>query len=419
MHGVRTTLAEEAMYKVVSKDDQGVLLRYTDPGGRFLLDKRFSHDSDAPNSFKVELTITNTQDRANLTDTLNLVMYGKQAAGSGEWSLFNPIPDITESICFVNEDGIERAGAEDASEKPRFAGPIAWGGVDSRYFITSVISKDEPFASCAFDLVDKDYLRTQLNLGDFNIAPGEKKSWALTSYMGPKSTEQMATFGVELERSIDYGLFEFLCRPIRWVLVLFHGWTGNWGIAIILLTVFLRTLLFPINHKSFKSMEGLRRIQEPMQEIREKYANDQMKMQEEMMKLYKQENVSPFGCLPQMLQIPIFFALYRTIYSSVELYHANFFGWYTDLSAPDPYFVLPILVGFAMVGQQLLMPQTAQNEQMKYVMYAMPVMFSVFTFVLPSGLALYIFVSVLLGITQQYYIRKTSSSDDTPKAAKA
>ncbi|MEO1271716.1 MAG: membrane protein insertase YidC, partial [Myxococcota bacterium] len=411
------TLAEQAMYKVTSKDGPSIVMRYTDPARRFTLEKRYTHDPELRGSFKVDITLTNTQKEAPLTDSLSVVMYGKMPASSGEWSLFNPIPDITEAVCFV-DGGVERAGSDDAKENPKHTGAVVWGGVDSRYFTTTILSnKDTPFASCSFSLVDSEYLRTELGLGSFNLAPGQQQTWNLRSYVGPKSTEQMAAFGVDLERSIDYGIFEFLCRPIRWTLVLFYGWTGNWGIAIILLTIFLRTLLFPINHKSFKSMEGLRRIQEPMQEIREKYEHDQMKMQEEMMKLYKKENVSPFGCLPQLLQIPIFFAFYRTIYSSVELYHANFFGWYTDLSAPDPYFILPVLVGLAMVGQQFLMPQTAQNEQMKYMMYAMPVMFSVFTFVLPSGLALYIFVSVLLGILQQYYIRRTSDSQAEAKKA--
>jgi len=142
-----------------------------------------------------------------------------------------------------------------------------------------------------------------------------------------------------------------------------------------------------------------------------------------MMKLYQKENVSMFGCLPMFLQIPIFFAFYRTIYNSVELYHADFIGWYTDLSAPDPYYVLPVVVTGLMVSQQFFMPATAQNAQMKVMMWMMPIMFGVFTFVLPSGLGLYLTVSVGLGIGQQYFIRRSSSkkSDDAApvKAKKA
>ena len=415
--GQPATLLENAVYKVASKSDDKIVLVYDDPAGRFSLERSYLTNPDLPNSFLIDLKITNKHPSIALSDALSFVIYGQQPEGSGEWSLLNPIPDVTESVCSTS-DGIERAAGDDAAEKPTFKGPIRWGSVDSRYFTAAIIAPEKAqFASCAFDLVnDKRYFRTELTTTPFNLAPGATQSWTFTSFVGPKSVDLMERFDAGLERTIDYGIFEPLCRPIRWLLVKFHGMSGNWGIAIILLTVLLRMILLPVNHKSYKSMEGMRRIQEPMQEIKKKYDNDPMKMQEEMMKLYKTEGVSPFGCLPQLLQIPIFFALYRTIYSSVELYHASFFAWYTDLSAPDPYYVLPVLVGVAMFGQQFLMPNTAPNPQMKYVMYAMPVMFSLFTFVLPAGLALYICVSVGLGIAQQFYIRRSQETEKTATA---
>ncbi len=409
-------LGEETMYEVVEATEETVLLRHEVPGV-YKLDKRFSLDKDRK-SLALDITLTNSGS-LQIKDQLQLIVYGHQPSGSGEWSFFNPLPDITEGLCYVKEDEEAiRAPKDDAEEGVKVEDASIWGGVDSRYFITAVISKEKPFAGCDLTLQEQEFFRSSLQMSKISLEPGQSQSWSMQTYIGPKLVETMALYDASLEESIDYGFFAVLSKPIRWLLVLFHGWVGNWGFAIILMTMMLRLMLFPINHKAYKNMEGMRKIQEPMTKLREQYKDDPMKMQEEMMKLYRDHNVSPFGCLPQFLQIPIFFALYRTIYSSVELYNAEFFGWYTDLSAPDPFFVLPVLVGLMMVGQQLLMPQTATNPQMKYIMWAMPVMFAAFTFLLPSGLALYMLVSIGLGIAQQFYIRKTLAKDDETKGAK-
>lgn len=401
-------LAEDTMYEVVEATATGVVFRHEVPGV-YTLEKRFTIDPKMGN-FDLEVVVTNTS-QLQLNDQLSLVLYGHQPTGSGEFSLFDPLPDVTEALCFA-DGSVERAPRDDAEEGMSVKDPSIWGGISSRYFLLTAINKDQPFVQCNFSLHQEEYFRSELMMEKLSLAPGQSSTWSMMTYIGPKLTETMAAYEVSLEQSIDYGFFAVLCRPIRWLLVRFYGFLGNWGLAIVLLTVLLRMLLWPINHRAYKSMEGMRKIQEPMNELREKYKNDPQKMQEEMMKLYKVHGVSPFGCLPQFLQIPIFFALYRTIYSSVELYHANFYGWYDDLSAPDPYFVLPILVGVAMVGQQFLMPtNTSGNPQMKYVMWAMPVMFSAFTFVLPSGLALYMLVSIGLGIGQQYLIRRSSNTE--------
>jgi YidC/Oxa1 family membrane protein insertase len=324
-----------------------------------------------------------------------------------------------EAVCFA-QGSTERMPRDDAAEKPVIPGPIAWGGVDTRYFTNVVIPK-EPFEKCRIGLEDREFFRNALVSPAFSIDPGQSQTWTFHSYVGPKEIGAMTSFGVDLQESVDYGVFAFLCRPFRWVLVNFYEYVGNWGLAIILLTMALRILLFPINQKAYKSMEGMRRLQPQLEVLRAKHKNDPQRLNTDMMKLYQKENVSMFGCLPMFLQIPIFFAFYRTIYNSVELYHADFIWWYTDLSAPDPYYVLPVVVTALMVSQQFFMPATAQNAQMKVMMWMMPIMFGVFTFVLPSGLGLYLTVSVGLGIAQQYYIRRSirdKSDDAAPVKAK-
>jgi YidC/Oxa1 family membrane protein insertase len=193
---------------------------------------------------------------------------------------------------------------------------------------------------------------------------------------------------------------------MKWVLKASHGLVGTWGLAIIMLTILVKLLLFPVTQKTFRSMERMKKIQPLLTEVRDKYQNDRTKMTEETMRLYKEHNVNPFGCLPMFLQFPVYIALYRTIYSSVELYKAEFALWIHDLSQPDPYYILPVLMSVTMFGQQLLMPTTVDNPQMKWMMRIMPLIFGFFMLVLPSGLVLYIFVSSLLGILQQWYIRR-------------
>ena len=409
----KLALPEDAMYEIVSQGPQGVVFRYTDPAGAFALEKKYEPAKDQPHAFDLSVSLTNLSQGA-LDDKLELVFYTFQEPGEDSWSPFNPIPDAVEAVCHVAGD-VERAPMDDAAEGPRFTGAVAWGGVDSRYFMQTAIPRGEAMEGCHFDLVDGIFVRSALTTQGFQLPPGQSRAWRFTTYVGPKDVDAMKSFQVNLEESVDYGIFAFLCKPFRWLLVLVHGWTGNWGVAVILLTLMLRTLTFPVNYASYKSMDGMRRIQQPMQEIRTKYEHDPVVMQQKMMELYRQEGVSPFGCLPTFLQIPIFFALYRTIYSSVELYHANFVAWYTDLSSPDPYYVLPVLVSAMMAVNQWMMPQTPgpQQQQMKIMMWVMTLMFGLFTVVMPSGLALYTFVSMGVGMLQQLYIRKASGISPT------
>jgi YidC/Oxa1 family membrane protein insertase len=189
-----------------------------------------------------------------------------------------------------------------------------------------------------------------------------------------------------------------------------HDLLGNWGLAIIGMTIIVRAILLPFNVISFKSAQAMQRIKPQMDAIREKYKNDPMRLNKETMALMKDQKANPIsGCLPMLIQIPIFFALWRAISSSVELYQQPFFGWITDLSSHDSFFVLPILMGITMYLQQKLTPSTMDPMQAKILAF-MPIIFSLFMITLPSGLTLYNFISALFGVIQQYFLLKQTKT---------
>ena len=202
--------------------------------------------------------------------------------------------------------------------------------------------------------------------------------------------------------SVDFGFFAVLAVPILRGLQFIHKFIPNYGIAIILLTIFLRLITFPLQYKSFKSMKKMQTIQPELAKIKEKYKDEPQKMQKETMDLFKKAGANPLsGCLPLLLQMPFFFAIYRVLYSAVELVGAPFYGWIHDLSIHDPFYVLPVLMGLAMLAQQKLTPQTTVDPTQQKIMMFMPVIFAFIMKSLPAGLVLYIFVSTVVGVAQQ------------------
>jgi len=225
-------------------------------------------------------------------------------------------------------------------------------------------------------------------------------------FLGPKKESLLSAVDPDLGRVIDYGFFEILSRPLMKILEFFHSIFGNWGWAIVLLTLVIRLLVFPVAFLGYKSMKKMQTIQPALKKIKEKYKADPQKMNSETMAFMKQNKVNPVGgCLPMLLQIPVLFAFYSLLSESVVMYQAPFIGWIQDLSLKDPYFLLPILMGVAMFFQQKLTPMAVEPMQKKMMMF-MPIAFSFFMISLPSALTLYIFVSTLFGIVQQYIFLK-------------
>lgn len=227
-----------------------------------------------------------------------------------------------------------------------------------------------------------------------------------TGFAGPKSYELLKSIDADLSRMVDFGFFNSIGKLIFWLMRAIHATVGNWGVAIILLTILIRIAVLPFNLIGYKQMKAMTKIQPEMKLLREKYKNDPQKMNQETLALMKQAKANPLGgCLPMLLQIPVFFALYQVIGQSIELYQAPFIFWIKDLSFKDPFFVLPILMGITMYIQQKITPTAMEPAQQKVMMF-LPIIFTFFMVSLPSGLTLYIFISSVFGVLQQLYFMK-------------
>src|SRR6185295_8744055 len=190
------------------------------------------------------------------------------------------------------------------------------------------------------------------------IAPGTSVTLTAPLYAGPQEQRKLEAIAPELDRVVDYGYLTIIAKPLYWLLELFHRWVGNWGVAIILLTIIIKLLFYPLSAASYKSMAKMRVVAPKLQRIKDQYGNDRQRMQQAMMELYKTERINPLGgCMPVVVQIPVFIALYWALLASVELRHAPFMLWIDDLASPDPWFILPLLMGATMILQTRLNPE--------------------------------------------------------------
>lgn len=279
----------------------------------------------------------------------------------------------------------------------------------SQYFTAAIVDKSDLIP----DIFSSASVKESKSLGGFKYAPVQVKedlNLKQTFYVGPKVVEALRSADAEFVEAMNYGMFGFLAHPLLTLMKWLHQLIGNWGFAIILLTLVVRLIVLPFNLMSFKSMKAMQKIQPLLQSIREKYKNDPMALNRETMAVMKLHKANPLsGCLPMLIQIPVFFALYRVIASSIEIYQQPFLGWITDLSLHDRFFVLPILMGITMFVQQKITPTTMDPAQAKILLF-MPILFTGLMIFLPSGLTLYMFVSALFGIIQQYFFMRTKTA---------
>ncbi len=250
------------------------------------------------------------------------------------------------------------------------------------------------------------------------IAPGATGSLTVPLYVGPQEVDKLAKLAPGLDLTIDYGWLTIIASPLFKVLSWIHSWVSNWGIAIILLTVLIKLIFFPLSAASYKSMAKMKVLAPKLQKLKEQHGDDKAKMNQAMMELYKTEKVNPLGgCLPIVIQIPVFIALYWVLLAAVELRHAPFFGWIKDLSAMDPFYILPVIMGATMFLQTKLNPTPPDPIQAKIMLY-MPIVFSVMFLWFPAGLVLYWTVNNLLSIAQQWQInRMTEQAAAAPKGS--
>lgn len=249
------------------------------------------------------------------------------------------------------------------------------------------------------------------------VAAGEQQQVGARAYVGPKIIERLESVTPNLDRTVDFGFLFFIAHPLYMVLDWFHSLVGNWGVSIILLTLTVKLLFFKLSATSYRSMARMRAVAPQLTRLRELYGDDRQRMSQEMMALYKKEKINPLGgCLPILVQMPVFISLYWVLFESVQLRHAPFMLWINDLSVMDPYFILPLLMGASMFLQMQLNPTPPDPMQAK-LMKMMPVMFTIFFLWFPAGLVLYWLVNNILSIAQQWYITRQITAEGTGKGS--
>ncbi len=286
-----------------------------------------------------------------------------------------------------------------------------WIGMVQHYFVAAWLPEDKaPREYYARKLSDGLYTAGAI-IPTPQAEPGASSRVQVGLYAGPQEQSRLRTAAPGLDLVVDYGFLAIIAWPLFWLLELFHAWTGNWGVAIILLTVVIKAVFFPLSAASYKSMAKMKLVTPRLTKLREMYAHDRAKMNQAMMELYKTEKINPLGgCFPILVQIPVFIALYWVLLAAIELRQAPFILWIKDLSALDPYYVLPILMAITMVLQTRMNPVPPDPVQAK-VMQFMPYVFSVFFFFFPAGLVLYWLVNNILSIAQQWQIQRMFQRD--------
>lgn len=276
------------------------------------------------------------------------------------------------------------------------SGDVKWAALQTKYFVVAFLAQTGQEGV----FVENPAKKASVGLS----LPAGTGSFGL--YAGPKEHRRLEALGVGLQRIIDYGWFSFLAKPLLDLLIFFYGLTGNYGLAIIVLTAFIKVLFYPLTQKSFKSMQKMQILQPKIKKLQQLYKNDKQRMNQEVMGLYREHKMNPMGgCLPMLLQIPVFFALYYVLLDAIELRQAPFFWWITDLSAKDPYYIWPLLMGVSMFVQQKMSPSMADPMQAK-IMLLMPIIFTFMFLNFPVGLVIYWLVNNVLTIAQQYYMNR-------------
>jgi YidC/Oxa1 family membrane protein insertase len=384
---------------------------YQSPQG-IVVEKRFLF---SPKTYVIALDviIKNGSERP-IKDSLALSLLRKEPENTNSYGFEGPSALINNKL--------EQIKIKKIKKQDVYPGKLKWIAVQDRYFISAIMPDETIDASMHLSLNESGILKNTYVQPEQMIHPDQQLSFKYKLFFGPKSMTVLKSVDYDLIKAVHFGMFDILAKPCVWIMNFIYDYIPNYGVAIIVLTILTKILLWPLGNKSYKSMSQMKKIQPLMAEIKEKYKDDKKKMNEEMMGLYKTYKVNPMGgCLPMVVQIPVFFALYRMLYEAIELRHAPFFWWINDLSAPDRLFrfgfhvpfmqppygvpVLTIIMGVTMFIQQKMSPPAGDPTQAKMMMM-MPIVFTVIFINFSSGLVLYWLVNNVISVAQQYYITK-------------
>jgi len=410
---------EKDQLRLLKRDEKGEIIFTKEFGEGVRVSKKFGFTSDR-NTIDLEVEVQNTSSK-EINVQLGLEWIGKveleKLADEGN-------KDYGLKYAYLKNQKVEKealggAGASGCTpgcgtQKKRIdsfdfsdEGEIGWYSFEGEYFTALLIS---PPSEGNFALVvkgsEKNLLKANGIIPPLSIPPERALKVPYRVYLGPKDIDRLKELGVGAEKLIDFGFFAIVAKPLLWFLKLTHTVTKNFGIDIIIISILIKIIFLPLTQISFKSMKEMQKVQPEMNRLKQTYKNDKARLQQEIMLLYKRRKINPMsGCLPMLIQIPVFIALYNALQNAIEMRHAPFFLWIKDLSAKDPIYITPLIMGATMVLQQKMTPTAADPTQAKMFML-MPVMFTFLFLNFPSGLVLYWLVSNVLSIAHQYYLNK-------------
>ena len=431
-HFARLGVPEDAVWDIEQVSPREVRLSWEGEGLRIV---RTLSAGDGPYQIWQDIELTNTGTRERRTQLgVSVYHYVQHAEESGGFLGFGSrSPKISNGACGFGGE-TERAMRDDLAPEGEPPVPHGFGNgnvqfaaVEDVYFAQAVAADEENLAQrCSLwgtnlgSPVEGTLLEARLVYPWQTVEPGATLRWRNLGYLGPKIPAALEAAGHGLPEVVDLGFFALIASQLARLLSFIHQFVPNWGWAIILLTLLIRLVLFPLTNLSFKSMARMRQLKPEMDRINEIYKDNAEKKGAAIMELYRKQKINPLsGCLPMVLQLPIWWALYTSLSTNIELYHMPFTAWWTDLSSPDPFFVLPLALGALMHLQQRLTPTTMDPAQAKMMMWFMPIMITVFMLFLPSGLCLYMLTNSALGIGQQKLNEWRLSKEPAPQTTAA
>ena len=363
-------------------------------------------------------TVDNQSSEAWAGYRYSQILRTQVAEPSSGFGFLGRLPSYKGGAIFTPEDKYQKIDFEDMYEANLARSTTSgWVAMLQHYFVGALLPSAGTGYEFYSNVTRRDsgprYLIGYKTTEPTTVPAGGSQTLQAKMYIGPKETERLIKADNQLELTVDYGWLTPVSSPLFWVMTYINRVVNNWGVSIILLTLLVKLVFFPLSAASYKSMARMKKMQPRMQTLKERFGDDKQKFQAAMMEIYKKEKINPLGgCLPIVIQIPVFIALYWVLLESVELRQAPFALWIKDLSLQDPYYVLPILMGASMFGQQLLNPAPMDPMQQK-IMMALPLVFTIFFLWFPSGLVLYWLVNNVLSIAQQWAITRKIQAADT------
>jgi len=370
--------------------------------GKIQVEKIFTFNHD---NFSIDLDIKVT----NLTNTpmtqiphLSWYQYVDPKQEEDSYSHEGPVTYVSKSI--------KRKKVSDIAADTSFGPDVSWGGFEKKYFMAAIIPQDPALTSINMSKDSNNMVSIDLKRTKSIIPPDQSGLFSYALFIGPKDYTLLKKQGISLEEAIEFDSFipglKWLSIALLFFVKFLHQYLSNYGVAIIILTLLIKLIFWPLGNISYRSMKEMQKLQPKIEELKEKYKNDKNKIGQETMALYKSHKVNPMsGCLPILIQIPVFIGLYNTLLYAIELRHSPFFWWIQDLSAKDPYYITPIIMGATQFIQQKMTPTVGDPMQAK-IMLLMPIVFTFIFLNFPAGLVIYWLLNNVLSIGQQYYINK-------------